>query len=359
MFKTSNRISQPKQFLTSILLVSIVAAACYLLSGLIGYKIVALLLLVTVSLLAMFFDIFPVLVAAILSALMWDFFFIPPRFTFVVNSAEDSLLLLMYFVVASVNAVLTYKIRQAEKEIRKKEQKENTLKLYNVLLNSLSHELRTPISTIIGATDNLMTNISKLSEQQKNSLLKDISNSSLQLNHHVENLLNMSRLESGFLQLKKDWCDITEMVYTVLKQFDEELKEHQVKVEIKEGLPLFKLDAGLMEQVLYNLLSNEARYTPEGSVIRIQVSHSKEKLLLSIEDNGEGFPADEIDMVFDKFYRLKKNKTGGTGLGLSIVKGFVEEHGGKVRLRNAEPVGARFEIEIPAETSFITQLKNE
>ena len=98
----------------------------------------------TLSFLALFFDILPVLLSAVLSALIWNFFFIPPRFTFHISTGEDSLLLIMYFVIAMIHAVLTYKIRQIQKEARNKEEKANTLKLYNTLLNSLSHELRTP-----------------------------------------------------------------------------------------------------------------------------------------------------------------------------------------------------------------------
>src|SRR6185312_5307757 len=131
------------------LIVLLVSGICYAFSHLIGYKVVAYILLITVSLLAMLFDILPVMFAALLSALIWDFFFIPPYFTLQVNSAEDMFLLLMYFVIAMVNAALTYKIRTIEKNAILKEEKENTVKLYNTLLNSLSHELRTPIATII------------------------------------------------------------------------------------------------------------------------------------------------------------------------------------------------------------------
>jgi two-component system sensor histidine kinase KdpD len=118
--------------------------------------VVAFLLLVTLSLLALFFDILPMLIAALLSALIWNYFFIPPRFSFHVHTAEDFFLLIMYFTIAMAYAVLTYRIRQEQKDARKKEEKANTLKLYNTLLNSLSHELRTPIATVIDASDNLI-----------------------------------------------------------------------------------------------------------------------------------------------------------------------------------------------------------
>ena len=127
----------------------------------------------------------------------------------------------MYFVIALVNAVLTFKIRQIEKAARQKEEKAHTVKLYNTFLNSLSHELRTPIAAIIGATDNLQNNSAQLSPQNKNELVTEISKASFRLNQQVENLLNMSRLESGFIQPKKDWCDINELIYDAVKIVDE------------------------------------------------------------------------------------------------------------------------------------------
>ena len=124
-----NRLSMGRQFLVSISIVCLVAGFCFALSPFINYRVVSFILLVTVSLLAITLDILPVLAAAILSALIWDFFFIPPHFTFQVSSAEDVILLLMYFVIALVNAVLTYKIRQIEKEARQKEEKAHAVKL--------------------------------------------------------------------------------------------------------------------------------------------------------------------------------------------------------------------------------------
>ena len=354
-----NKLNKTQQYIISLLLVSLVSVICYFLSGYIGYHVVALLLLVTVSFIAMFFDILPVLLAALISALIWDYFFIPPRFTLTVGSAEDSLMLLMYFIIAMVNAALTFKIRQIEKETHKKEEKEKTVILYNTIINSLSHELRTPISTIIGATDNLLTEANKLSEQNKKELFIEISKASLRLDRNVENLLNMSRLESGFLKPKKDWCDIKELVHGVLNRLKENLEDRALNIQIKENLPLFKLDFGLMEHILYNLIHNAAIYAPKYCVITVRANCKDDKLILKVEDNGNGFPDDEIEKVFDKFYRLKNTDTGGTGLGLSIVKGFVEAQNGTILLENIPEGGARFTITIPTETSYINNLKNE
>jgi len=354
-----NKVSKARQFLFSTLLIVAVSATCYLFSAYISYRVVAFALLVTVSLIAVSFDILPVLFAALLSALIWDFFFIPPHFTLQVSSTEDVILLLMYFVIALVNGVLTYKIRQVEKSARLKEEKANTVKLYNTLLNSLSHELRTPIAAIIGATDNLQSNVAKLSPQNKNELIGEISKAAFRLNQQVENLLNISRLESGFIQPKNDWCDINEVVYDVVKQMEENNAPRKFNININPDIPLFKLDKGLLEQIIYNLLNNAVLYTEPNVRIDIMAICHADVLQLIIEDNGKGFPKEEIGSVFDRFYRLKNSKTGGTGLGLSIVKGFTEAMGGRVMLENISTGGARFTIDIPAETSYLKNLKNE
>lgn len=354
----SHNTSKNNQYLIVIALIFSISAICYLFSGFIGYRVTAFVLLVTVSIIATLFDIFPVLLAALLSALIWDFFFIPPRFTFRINSTEDVIMLLMYFVIASVSSVLTFKIREITKKAREEEEKAKAVKLYNTLLNSLSHELRTPIATIIGASDNLL-NADKFSEQQKRDLAFEISQASLRLNKQVENLLNMSRLESGFIKAKMDWCDIHELIHSVVNQLDDHLKQHRVSVIIHTEMPLVKLDFGLMQHVLNNLISNAAIYTPEGSLIKLKAKIDKtnntDTLNITIEDDGKGFPEDEIEKVFDKFYRLRDTKTGGTGLGLSIVKGLVEAHHGKISLKNIPGSGAKFTIEIPAITSYIKQ----
>jgi two-component system, OmpR family, sensor histidine kinase KdpD len=354
-----HRISNHRQFLISLLAVALVSVVGLSVNSLIGYRGVAFLFLLGVSILAMFLDIIPVLIAAASSALIWDFFFIPPRFTLTVGTGEDRLLLLMYFVIALINAVLTNKIRQMEKAVKAKDDKAKSVRFYNTLFNSLSHELRTPITTILGCTDNLQSNSSKLSEKDKTDLIDEISIASIRLNQQVENLLNMSRLESGVFQVKKDWCDINDLVYKTLQRLEANLQKYRLQIDIPDQLPLFKLDYGLMEQVLYNLILNVTQHTPEDTTITIEARSEGKNLVLIIADNGAGFPSGEIDNVFNKFYRLKGAPSGGTGLGLSIVKGFVEAHQGTIKLENLPITGSKFTIEIPTEKTSINREKDE
>lgn len=354
-----HRISKPRQYLYSLSLLFVVALGCYMATPYLDYRVVAFLLLLVVSVTAVLFDIQPVLVTALLSAITWNFFFIKPHFTFRIEKTEDLVMFLMYFVIALINAITTYRIRQVQKESMAKEEKANTIKLYNTLLNSLSHELRTPIATIVGATDNLQNFNSKLSDINRYELINEISKASFRLNQQVENLLNMSRLESGFIQPKKDWCDIVELVYETVKRIEENTGNKKINIQVDQSIPLFKLDKGMLEQVVYNLLYNATLYTPQHAAICISARCYADVLQIIVEDNGPGFPPAEIDKVFDKFYRLEHTQTGGTGLGLSIVKGFTEAHNGTISLENIDTGGARFTINIPAETSYLNNLKNE
>jgi two-component system sensor histidine kinase KdpD len=315
--------------------------------------VVALILLLVVSLNAILFDIFPVMLSALLSALIWNFFFIPPTLTFHIGTPEDGLMFLMYFVIASINAVLTYKIREAERKERAEDEKAKAIKLYNTLLNSLSHELKTPISAIIGAIDTIKDNSGKLSEINKNELHSEIEIAASRLNRQVENLLSMSRLEAGFIQPKRDWCDINELIFIVINNNKEALNNHKIEFIPDEKLPLFKLDRGLMEQIIHNLIHNALQHTPENTFIKIEVSYNETACVIQISDNGKGFPESEIDLVFGKFYRLDNSVAGGTGLGLSIVKGYLEAMDGSVYLENISGGGARFTLQIPCERLMV------
>jgi len=346
------------QYITSIALVIITAAICFVTVHFIGYRVVALILLMVVSFIAMIFEILPVLLSAMLSAIVWNFFFIPPIYTFHIYNAEDVLMFLLYFTIALVNAVLTFKIRKAEKNARDKEEKEKTIKLYNTLLNSLSHELRTPLSTILGAVDSLKENKNIISPENQNQLLIEIDKASIRLNRQVENLLNMSRLESGMLKPKNDWCDINELINHIIQKLNID-KNHTIDFIPTENLPLCKLDAGITEQIIHNLLHNAIQYTPPKSIIKVETKMELQNCVIIVSDNGNGFSENQINLVFDKFYRLPNSKAGGSGLGLSIVKGFVEALNGSVHLENNSSGGAKFTIKIPTETSFINHLKNE
>jgi len=350
--------NKPTQFLVSTITIITTSLICYLISDYIGYKTIALVLLLVVSLLAIILDVIPVLLAAVLSALIWDYFFIPPHFTLHVDKTEDALMLIMYFIIALVNGVLTTKIRKIEKITQLKEEKLNSIKLYNTLFNSISHELRTPISTIYGSTDNLLNNQKNLSEENKINLITEIHKASERLNRLVGNLLNISRLETGHISVKKDWCNVNELIPYVINSLEQELKNHNIKILIDEQFPLVKLDYGLMEQVISNIVYNASIYTVENTIITVDIKLVNNNLTIIISDNGSGISDDEIEKIFDKFYRIKATSANGTGLGLSIAKGFIEAHNGKIKAFNNELKGLSFEIKIPLATNEIMNLNS-
>jgi two-component system sensor histidine kinase KdpD len=350
-------ISLSRQYGLSLATVVFVALLCYPMAGVIGYRSVALLLLFALSLLSLRMSLYPMLAAAMVSALVWNFFFIPPQFTFHIYSVEDGLMFGMYFIVALLNGVFSARIRRAEEQARQKEERANAAKLYDTIFNSLSHELRTPIASILGASDNLLTN-SRLTEELKQNLYAEIGTSSERLNRLVDNLLNMSRLDSGFLQPKLDWCDLGELFAAVTRGLEKELKNHQLVVEVLDDLPLFKLDFGLMEQVLTNILYNATLYTPQGGLILLTGKFSENQCIITVKDSGPGLKSEDIDHVFEKFYRPKNAKSGGLGLGLSIAKGYTEVHGGTISVENAVEGGAVFTLRIPTEVLSV-QMPNQ
>ncbi len=349
----------PAQYSLSISIFFLLALAGSFLESVIGHQSVALIMLLVMSILAMVFDIVPVLLAGILSALTWNYFFRPPIYEFNFVNKEDLFLFTMYFIIAFVNVGLSFRQKARYRMMRDKEENEKLIVFYNTVLNSLSHELRTPISTIIGCMDALHEQNGSLTTSNKNELMEEVSTAALRLNQQVENLLGVSRLESGIVKLNLDWTDINELIHRVIHNRSQMEPVQSIIFRPGENLPLFKLDAILIEQVILNLLQNAINYTPDNAEIFIDTMFENSNCKIIFRDTGPGFPESSIQSAFDKFYRLGHSNTGGTGLGLSIVKGFVEAHDGSVVLRNNISGGACFLIEIPAETSFIQNLKNE
>jgi two-component system sensor histidine kinase KdpD len=348
-----------KQYLAGVLVVSFIGVLLWFLQAYVDYRITAVVLLLSVSLCSFYLEIVPLLLLAVSSALLFNFFFIPPLYTFHIDTAEDGLLFFMYIVLAFVHAVLSTRIRAAESKARDKEDKEKAIALYNTVLNSLSHEMRTPLSSLIGAADTLAESGSLLNEEDRKHLYAVISESGLRLNRHVDNLLNMSRMEAGMLKINPDWCDVNELVSTCIQKYLSQKAVHNVRFEPDHNLPYCRIDAGLIEQVLANLLSNAVNYAGEEARIEISVAWQDGNLLIAVSDNGPGLSAADAEAVFEKFYRLPGAKRTGTGLGLSIARGVAEAHGGKLKAIPVHPKGVAFVLSIPTEASYVNKLKHE
>ena len=466
-----------------------------------NYHVVSFILLFVVSILATFMSVGPVLLASTLSAIFWNFFFIPPHYTFHIEKTEDILIFGLFFIIALVNGVLTTRVRRQEKLVRDREQRTNALflltkelskasgidevlkvaireinnhfqvdpffilqdgenvlknsgrlqkektlspseyhiaewvfknsqkagaytsnsmgisytiyplpgtrispgvvavkqvqeltgdqksywdtflvqisnalereflgemaqrvrfldesdRLYKTLFNSISHELRIPVATIMGASDTMLNTTN--SDSMQSALVNEIFTASLRLNRLIENLLNISRIESGHISARLDWYDVNDLVNKVADDLKDELKPFTLNVNVPEEMPLVKIDFGLMEQVLYNLLINSTQYAPPASEIILSVGYTDGNMVIEVSDRGPGFPESELKNVFRKFFRIDEHKAGGLGLGLSIAKGFVEAHRGVISIENLENGGARFAIKIPTEMADIKNLK--
>ena len=215
-------------------------------------------------------------------------------------------------------------------------------RLGRALLNSVSHELRTPIAAIQSAAGGLVTD-----SPVQQALAGEIQEAAERLNRIVGNLLDMTRLEAGHLKARLDWCDVHDVINAALQRVEKKLAGREVTVTGPAGLPLARMDAVLMEQVLTNLLLNVALHTPAATPVQVTASVEEGAVHLSIADRGPGLPPDALDRIFDKFYRAPTAPAGGIGLGLSIVKGFVEVQGATIRAENRAGGGALFTIALP------------
>jgi two-component system sensor histidine kinase KdpD len=504
--KFKERVSLPSftsnlsQYFIASLVVILTAFICFSIKGFIGYQVVSFALLFVVSTLAFFFGTGPILLSATLSAIIWDFFFIPPPYTLHVDKPEDMLMLIMFFIIALLSGVLTSRIKRQEMKIRIREERTNALyqltkelsvatgieeviniakndikkyfnlkslillkndanqldynnqndskinlsindmsvaawtfqhstkagkhtdtlpsgdytyyplkgnqmnlgviaiqqdkvftqgedqfweafisqisgkfereylrniakqayllnesdKLYKTLFNSISHELRIPVATIMGVSDSLLT--SQHPEEIRKELLHEIFKASKRLNRLIDNLLNMSRLESGRITPRLDWCDIHDLINKVSNSLKDELKQFHLHVVIPDDMPFVKIDFGLMEQVLYNLIYNAIQYASASKSLRVKAFYDNGIMTLQVMDRGPGFPPAELQNVFNKFYRLEGSISGGTGLGLSIVKGFVQAHNGDVTIENRKNGGAIVTVKIPTEIPDLNKI---
>lgn len=470
------------------------------LNSFIGYRAVGFLFLLAVIIVGMFGSIGAVVFAAFMSALTWNFFFIPPKMTFAINNTEDFLMCISFFVVSLITGFLTNRIRFHEKVMREREQRTNVLyevlqdianateksdflesvttrvgtllnatcdvilksqsgqlsfnekttyllslnekeqavaqwsfenskpagwstdtlsqstalylplkgtiesvgvfifqplkkvrnrkldlekesllfsivrqlglsveklvltnrlsenqrlkdseELHQTLLNSISHEMRTPLTAILGAAYALDDDEQIGRKNYVKEVASGLHDAADRLNRVIENLLDMSRLNSGILSLKLEWHDFGDLLSVVVKKLEKPLARHKLKINSLEEMPLLKIDFRLMEHAISNLVQNAAMYTPVGTEISMTQKRNDTHFILEIQDSGLGIPLESLDKIFDKFYRIPGSPTGGTGLGLSIVKSIVELHKGTLSVRNIYPQGACFTIDLPIE----------
>ncbi|MBN8975819.1 MAG: sensor histidine kinase KdpD [Rhizobiales bacterium] len=226
-------------------------------------------------------------------------------------------------------------------------------RLQAALLTSISHDLRTPLASILGAADGL-AGLPDLSADDRKALLSTIQEEAERLNRFIANLLDMTKLESGAVAPNMALVDLGDVVGSTLRRADKILADHRIETALPPDLPMIKLDAVLFEQVLFNLLDNAAKYAPAGTTISLQGTCEGTTVRLQVQDEGPGIPQAELERIFDKFYRVRKadSQRAGTGLGLAICRGFVEAMGGTIEASNrASGHGAVFTVVLPVPNS--------
>jgi two-component system, OmpR family, sensor histidine kinase KdpD len=230
-----------------------------------------------------------------------------------------------------------------------------TDRLRSALLTSISHDLKTPLAAVLGAASTLRDLSTGLSDAEQADLLATVIDESERLNRFIANLLDMTKLESGAVVPNTALHDLGEIVGSALRRASKILALHRVELDLAAGLPMLEMDAVLFEQALFNLLDNAAKYSPDGSTIRLRSWRDQDAVCLQVLDEGDGIPPGDLEHIFDKFYRAEKGDRvrAGTGLGLAISRGFVEALHGKITAANRpDRPGAVFAITLPVPPAF-------
>jgi two-component system sensor histidine kinase KdpD len=210
--------------------------------------------------------------------------------------------------------------------------RDETEHLRAALLSSVSHDLKTPLVSIIGSATALADDAVKLPEESRRSLIQAVLEEAQRLHRFVQNLLDMTRLSYGKLTITRRWCELGEIVSRARRQTEKVLAKHRLDVRLPNDLPEILVDPVLIEHVLVNLLDNAAKYAPPGSRVEVAASSGAGRIALTVTDEGPGIAEAEREAVFDQFYRARAEdrQTAGTGLGLSICRGLVDAHGGTI-----------------------------
>jgi len=250
---------------------------------------------------------------------------------------------------ANQTALALERVLLAERNVESQRQVDRE-QLRNALLSSVSHDLRTPLGGITGAASTLLADRGELDPKGRRELLETIHEDSLQLQRLVTNLLDVTRLESGVVEVNKEWIPAEEMVGSALNRLEAQIGSRVVRTELPPNLPLVLADPVLMGQVLINLLDNALKYSPADQPIEIRGWSTDRTLTLSVTDHGPGIPAGQEERIFEKLVRIQQGQARpGAGLGLAICKGVVQAHGGRIAASNRATGGAQILVSLPLE----------
>jgi len=283
----------------------------------------------------------PAIVTSILSVLAFDFFLVPPYLTLSVAALQYIFTFIAFLIVGVVVSTLASKTR--EQVIQRQ-----TEKLQSALLNSISHDLRTPLVSITGSLTALLDSDSGLDDATRRELLETAFEESDRLNRLVINLLDMTRMEAGALRISRKPCELRDVLGASLEQLKEKIGPRNIRIDIPRDFPEISMDFSFVMKVFFNLIDNALKYSPVDTPIDIKATAFKDKVRIEVKDQGIGIPQGDLKRIFEKFYRVERpQQITGTGLGLSICKGIIEAHGGEITAENNLDRGATFIITIP------------
>jgi two-component system sensor histidine kinase KdpD len=347
-----------KEYITAVIGVAALTTACWLLTPVTGYGAISLIFLLGVLLAGMVLNRGPVLLVAALSALSWNFLFIPPLFTLHIAKLEDALTFVTYFIIAITVGSLTAQLKAREHLAAQVQLAHESERLRKTLLDCVSHELKTPLAAIGAASQELSRLAPNIQDPEiLKDLASEIRDGSRRLNRVVDNLLDMNRLESGVIRPKREWCDVRELLESAVDIERESINGRDIRLDVPEGIPLALVDHTLIEQAVAKLLANAGSHTPSRLPIEIDAEYRNDHLVISVSDRGPGVPIEAAERLFEKFYRGDDHKSGGLGLGLSIARGLIEAHGGTLTVENRDGGGARFTIKLPVRVTDVNSME--
>lgn len=332
---------------------------------LINTTIVALALLLVTLLVATIFGSKAAFLSSFLGVLAFNFFFLPPYHTLTISEPQNWAALAAFLIVAVTVGQLSAKARHRAEEaerlygelqdaFEKTSQAEalrQSEKLKSALLDAVTHDLRTPLTSIKASITMLIEEHSQddihvtLEPEGRRELLEVINEESDRLNSFVESMVELARLEAGNMDWRKTRTSVDEIIANALQRTEGLTTRHKVTVDIAPELPPLSADSKAIAEVVYNLIDNAAKYSPENSEIMVRAREMEGLIEFSVEDQGKGIRAEDREKVFEKFYR-GYNIPKGFGLGLAIVRGIVEAHNGTIRIEDGK-IGTKFVFELP------------
>jgi len=311
---------------------------------------IAMVYLLAVVLVAQRYSRGPAVAATVLSVAAFDLLFVPPQGTFSVDDLQYLLTFAIMLAVGLVISRLADNVRTQAAAQANLEAAAETERLRSTLLASISHDLRTPLAVMSGASSSLAERGERMSAEERGALARSLYDQAREMSERVAKLLQMTRLETGGIRLERDWDSIANIAGASLARLRERMARHRVVLELPDDLPLVRVDAALIDQALSNLLENAAIHTPPDTVIRLRAWRAAEALVVSVEDYGAGLPKGDEERIFAKFeHGTAEGRPGGVGLGLAISRAIVVLHGGRAWAERLPMGGSAFRFTLPIE----------